>query len=82
MVTKSDMVRQAIEEKDYKKALKIAKDFRINISKEDNADMKRAYECMVSPNFYVQLGYDLSETINKGVEVVIRLYGNQVEIVQ
>ena len=35
LVKKSDLVREAVKKGDFKQALKIAKDFRINITKED-----------------------------------------------
>lgn len=76
MERKSDAVRRLVAEKHYKDALKIAKDFRIGISKSDSDDMKRGYECIVYPQFYKQLGYDTDKIAQKGVETLKRLYGN------
>ena len=39
--------------------------------------MSRAYECMVHPDFYRQIGTDIQEAIAKGVAVVTALYGVQ-----
>lgn len=75
MVKKSDMVRDAVREGDFKKALKIAKGFRINITAAERDKMSRAYECIVHPEFYRQIGTDISKAISEGKEIVIRLYG-------
>lgn len=75
MIRKSDIVKEAIKDGDFKKALRIAKDFRINTTKEQRNIMVRAYECMIYPEFYKQIGIDISEAIAKGKEVVSCLYG-------
>ena len=76
MVKKTDIVRAAVAAGDFKKALRIAKDFRIGISKEDSDAMKRGYECMAtSPEFYKSIGLDVSKCIEKGIEVLVRIYG-------
>ena len=46
-VKKTDIVREAVAAGNMKKALSIAKDFRLGISKEQRSLMARAYECMV-----------------------------------
>lgn len=75
MVRKSDLVREAVISGDWKKALRIAKDFRINVTKAQRDAMARAYECMVHPEFYKQIGTDITGAIAKGKEVVSCLYG-------
>ena len=75
LVKQSDIVREAVKEGDFKKALRIAKDFRLNITKEQRDAMSRAYECMVHPDFYKQIGTDIPAAIAKGVEVVSCIYG-------
>lgn len=75
MERKSDMVRRLVNERKYKEALRIAKDFRLGIDKSDSDDMKRGYECMVHKRFYQQLGMDTDQIAQKGVETIIRLYG-------
>lgn len=72
---KSDMVRRLVAAGDYKAALRIAKDFRMGISKEDSNDMRRGYECMTNPRFYRSIGVDTEVTARRGVDVVRRLYG-------
>lgn len=75
LVKKSDLVREAVKKGNFKQAFKIAKDFRINITKEDREKMSRAYECIVHPDFFKQIGIDIPRAINEGEEVVTRLYG-------
>ena len=72
---KSDRVRRLIREGDYKAALRIAKDFRLGISKEQSDDMIRGYECMTNPRFYVSIGVDITKTVEKGLETLLSLYG-------
>lgn len=75
MIRKIDIVREAIENEDFKKALKIAKNFRINVTENERDKMCRAYECIVHPRFYIQLGIDIPKTIAEGKEIVKRLFG-------
>jgi hypothetical protein len=75
MTKKTDIVREAIKAGDMKKALRIAKDFRINVTKEQREKMSRAYECMVHPDFYKQIGTDVMGAINTGKQTLALLYG-------
>ncbi len=75
MMKKSDIVREAVKAGEWKKALRIAKDFRINITKAQRDTMTRAYECMVHPEFYRQIGTDIPGAIADGKEAVSSLYG-------
>ncbi len=75
LVKQSDIVREAVKAGEWKKALLIAKDFRINVTKEQRDAMSRAYECMVHPEFYRQIGTDIPEAIAEGKAVVGCLYG-------
>lgn len=79
LVKQSDIVREAVKAGEWKKALRIAKDFRINVTKEQRDTMARAYECMVHPEFYRQIGTDIPGAIAKGKEVVAFLYSTQKE---
>lgn len=76
---KSDMVRHLVATGEYKKALRIAKEFRLGINKADKEAMRLGYECMVSPDFYRQIGKDVDAEIRHGVNVLIRIYGNAAE---
>lgn len=66
MERKSDTVRRLVAAGDFKAALRIAKDFRLGISKEDSDDMRRGYECMIHGAFYQSIGKDPSEIGAKG----------------
>lgn len=70
MIKKSDIVREAVQEQDWKKALQIAKDFHIGVTQEQRSKMARAYECIVHPDFYQQIGVDIPEAIEQGKEIV------------
>lgn len=70
MIKKSDIVREAVQKEDWKKALQIAKDFRIGVTQEQRSEMARAYECIVHPDFYRQIGVDITEVIEQGKAVV------------
>jgi len=76
---KTDIVRRLTDAGDFKGALRIAKDFRLGITKQESDAMKLAYECMVHGDFYRQLGYNLSEKIAEGTEVLVGLYGRRSE---
>lgn len=65
-MSKSDLVRSYIASGEWKKALKEAKDFRIGITKEQRSVLARAYECMVHPDFYRQIGKDVNACIEYG----------------
>lgn len=73
MIKKSDIVREAVREQDWKKALQIAKDFHIGVTQEQRSKMARAYECIVHPDFYQQIDVDISEAIEQG-KVIVKEY--------
>ena len=72
---KTDIVREAVASGQMKKALQIAKGFRINVTADQRDAMSRAYECILYPDFYRQIGIDTQKAIEKGVAVVTALYG-------
>lgn len=75
-VKKSDVVRELVRQGNYKKALSITKGFRLGITREQNNKMVRAYECMAGHDtLYAQLGFNIAETIQEGVDVLVGLYG-------
>lgn len=75
MVKKTDVVRNLVGKREYRKALSIAKDFRLGITPEQSSTMKRAYECMVHERFYLSIGTDTKKAIRDGIEVLEGLYG-------
>ena len=75
-IKKTDIVRGLVAAGDYKAALRIAKDFRIGITKEQRSDMIRGFECMTDgKRFYQSIGCDTAKIAQKGIETVISLYG-------
>lgn len=72
---KSDAVRRLVAAGDFKSALRIASNFRLGISPEDHAIMKRGWECLNFSGFYRSIGIDVPETIRQAQETVQRLYG-------
>lgn len=75
LVKKTDIVREAVAAGQWKKALSIAKGFRLGLTKDQRDDMTRAHECLVDPRFYASLGMDTDMIVAKGVETVRQLYG-------
>lgn len=75
MKRKSDVVKELVAEGNYRKALSIAKGFKIGFTKEEQSTMTRAHECMVHPGFYRQLGIDEEQAIADGIELVKKVYG-------
>lgn len=75
MYRKTDEVRAAVAGGDLKKALRIAKGFRINVTADQRSAMSLAYECIVHPQFYQQIGTDITGAINDGIATVTALYG-------
>ena len=72
---KAQDVRRLIAEENYKAALNGAKNFRIGVTKEQRSEMSRAYECIVHPAFYQQLGKNIDECIKSGIAVLLEVAG-------
>lgn len=70
MIKKSELVKVAVWEQDWKKALQIAKDFRVGVTQGQREKVARAYECIVHPDFYQQIGVNIPEAIEQGKAVV------------
>lgn len=77
MIRKSDTVRSLVAQKQYKRALRIAKDFRLGVTPEQSLRMKKAYECMVHERFYLSLGEDIEARIKEGIETIVSIYGKE-----
>lgn len=75
METKSDRVRYLTGAGYYQQALGIAKDFRLGLTEAESNAIRTAYECMVHERFYRSLGYDLSEKVRLGIDVLKKHYG-------
>lgn len=77
MTTKTDTVKELVLKNDdgsIKKALRIAKDFRYGMSKEQNDELNLAYECIVHPAFYSSVGVNTDDAIKKGIRTLYSLY--------
>lgn len=69
---------QAIEKYNQGKirsALNITKNFKLNVTPEERDAMSRGYECMVHPEIYVQMGYNVDATVEAGVKVMKKVLG-------
>jgi len=77
MIRKSDKVRVLVKEENYRKALAIAKDFQLGITREQSQKMKKAYECMVHERFYISLGENIKARIDEGIEILVSIYGRE-----
>lgn len=69
-MTKTETVKQMFLSGNHKAALRIAKDFKIGITRQEASDMQLAYECMVHGSFYRQLGKDIDAAIKQGIAVL------------
>ena len=78
METKRSKVIKALERQDYKEALKIAKSFHIELTKEENTIVRRAYEMQWNSQFYEALGFNKDEEFNKAVEILKQIYIEEV----
>lgn len=72
---KSDEVRALVQKENFRKALEIAKGFRLGITSKQSGAMALAYECMVHERFYLSIGTDIQKAIHEGVETIVGLYG-------
>lgn len=75
MENKTEAVKRLVSEGNLKKALSIAKSFRLGVTKDQQSKMTRAYECMVHPDFYRSIGTDIQEAIDEGAAVLAALFG-------
>ncbi len=71
--SKSAMMRDHFHAGRMKKALAIAKTFRIGLSKEERETIIRAYECMVWPEQYRALEIDVTEAVEKGISSLSKM---------
>ena len=76
MVKKTQMVKDLVRQGQYKEALRIAKGFRLGITREQSDTMVRAYECMVHPEFYRSIGKNIQECIDGAVSVLCQVFGS------
>jgi len=59
--SKTQQMLQLLQAGEVKKALAIAKTFRMGFTREEQKVIQRGYECLVHPEFYIKLGRDCQE---------------------
>ena len=64
---KTEQVRILIAKGDFKSALRIAKGFKINVTKAQRDAMTIGYECIVNSRFYKSIGTDIDKAIADGI---------------
>ena len=73
MQTKLSLVKAAFLAGDFKKALSLAAKFQ-DLGTQRDA-IKRAHECHVNPRFYAQLGVDIENAKQAGIDALEERYG-------
>lgn len=73
-LSKKEQVINALKLKDYKTALKIAKSFTIELTKEENTIVRRAHEMQWNPDFYTALGFNVNDEFEKAVQILEKTY--------
>ena len=66
METKTSQAVRLFQSGEKKKALAIAKTWRLGLTKPERDSLVLAYECMVHPEFYQMLGTDIEKAIEEG----------------
>ena len=71
MKTKKQTVIDLVAVKKYKEALRIAKGFLHEFTKEQRETLSIAYECLAGKeNFYQQLGKDTIKIVEDAIELI------------
>lgn len=73
-VTKTAQAIARFQAGDIQGALRLAKGFRLGITRAERAQLARAYECFIRPDFYAQLGYCPKHEIELGTQTFSRLF--------
>lgn len=69
MKTKAQQARELFNTGDHKGALRLAKGFKLGLTKDEQKTLGTGYECMVNPSFYQQLGKDPAQCIEQAKQV-------------
>ena len=72
--TKREQVIEALINEDYIKAMKLAKHFHRDLTKEQNTIVTRAYEMQWNSTFYEMLGYNKEEEFEKAINILKDIY--------
>lgn len=68
---KTEEVKRFVSCNDFKSALRGAKEFRLGVTKEQRSKLARAYECLVFPDFYRQIGKDIDLCVAEGKSTLL-----------
>jgi hypothetical protein len=74
METKTAQAARLFKSGDRKAALAIAKTWKLGLTKEERGALSLAYECMVHPDFYRQIGTDIPKAIEEGCDLFARKF--------
>ena len=78
METKTSQLVKLVQNKDWKKALSIASNFRMNFSKEEKRNIEIAYESLTGKkDFYQQLGVDTEKATEIAIITLIEYSKNR-----
>lgn len=74
MKTKTQIAVEAFTAGDAKAALKLASSFKMGITKQQSAVLKRGYECMTFPDTYRQMGKDPAVCVEAAKSLFTELF--------
>lgn len=68
-VSKTQIAIDLFQRGDLRGALRLASGFRIGLTREQQATLKRGFECLSNPEFYRQLGKDPQQLIDAATDL-------------
>jgi hypothetical protein len=74
ITTKKQKVIDALKAGNALEATKLAKAFKIELTKEQQAIVARAFEMSHSPAFYEQLGFNAADQLQKAETILREVY--------
>lgn len=77
LVSKTDQVLNFMRAGDYASALRLAKTFRMGLSDDDAATLRRAHEAPLNPGFWQQIGGNPDGLRQDGIRLLHELYGSR-----
>jgi predicted ATPase len=73
--SKTDKVRHYVSTEDYKKALSIAKSFKLGFTKDEKETIEIAHELLSgNESFYTNLGYNKDTVVSKAINILKEKY--------
>lgn len=77
MDTKTQKLKNLVQAGQMKEALKLAKDFKKYPKAGQRLSVARAWEALVRPESYKQIGKDPDALVDAGIQVIMEVYGKQ-----